>query len=495
LEIPSNDHGHGSRIYPLSRTVRIAPRGRVKVNLYQPYINIAGGYITVIIDGRERSSLNPLPLLRSDLTGYHNEVGILISKAVLPRTPAKHPGYSYILSNIPVEEWSDNWLAFSRYPMVIVTGSDVDRMSAGTRTALVSYAECGGILVLDEDRSDINSWRKLKSKMNEWDLYSAGFGKIITAQKNFSNVSPGGWGRIHRLTNPENAALRSDVRLSNVNAGFPVVAKSNISPVVIFAIMLLFSILIGPLNIYILARKKKKIWLLWTVPAGALIFTLVLMGYALLSETWGGYTRSRTLTVLDENTRRATSLGRLAYYYPIPPWSGLSFSPHTEITSIGGRETGRVYSIDWTDGQHLKSGWLIAKTPCQLLLRKNESRRERLEISRHNGKLTLTNGLGAHIERLALWDFDNKFYTASEIRPGAKIELRENKAAASGAKQGRLSLSFGEAQLMPPADFKLMPGSYCARLRHNPFVEPGRKASNHKDEANLVGIMRRETAK
>ena len=225
------------------------------------------------------------------------------------------------------------------------------------------------------------------------------------------------------------------------------------------------------------------------------MFTLVLLVYALGSETWGGHTRSRTITVLDENTRRAVSLGRLAYFYPIPPGGGLSFSPYTEVGTYGANRSNRLYAIDWTNGQHFKSGWFVAKTPCQLTVRKNEPRRERLEVKRHNGKITITNGLGAYIKKLTLWDFDRKSYTASNIKPGAKVELTAEKSNIKPfhLRTDKLSLRF---DITPDSDFKFIPGSYVVKLRRNPFVEPGHKFSkNHIDESSLIGIMRKEVVK
>lgn len=499
LEIPTNDMGYGARIYPLSRTVNLAPGATVKLRLYQPHINLNGHKVRVFIDGREEGYQNPLTFSPSYLTRYGNDCEILITKAAMskkPPEPKSGSGTVYVLSNIPVSEWSDNWLAFSRYPLIVTAKEDFEQMSLGTRIALINYAECGGVLVVSGELGSLNSWKRFKKVVGLWNIYSAGFGKIVTSSKDFGKIPKAKWNQIYRMASSVKAVMATNRSVSSANSSFPVVEKLNISPGIIFTIMLIFAILIGPLNIYILSKKKRKIWLLWTVPAGALVFTLVLLLYALSSETWGGHTRSRTLTVLDENTRRAISLGRLAYFYPIPPAGGLMFSPYTEVGTYGVEHSNRIYSIDWTNGQHFKSGWLIAKTPCQLIVRKNEPRRERLEVSRHNGKLTITNGLGAYIEKLTLWDFDKKRYTASGIKPGAKVELSSENTTTTHFHYERLNNSFASFALSHPEDFKLIPGSYVARLRHNPFVEPGRKFSkNHKGDASLVGIMRKEVAK
>ena len=501
LELPKSDGMFGARIYPLSRTVNIAPQATVKLLLYQPHISLTGSGVRVIIDGSEWDSGNPLNFHANHFSYYNNGWEILVTKTAMSKNPPEikgKPGYNYVLSHIPVSEWSDNWLAFSRYPLIITVKDDFAEMSPGARTALIKYAECGGILVIDGEIGSLNPWQKFKTGGKAWNIYSAGFGKIITAVKPFDKISHSDWERVYRLANSVVITMRTPNKnsVSQANSSFPVVKKINISPGIIFFIMLIFAILIGPVNIIVLTRKKRKIWLLWTVPAGALAFTLILMVYALVSENWGGYTRSRTLTVLDENSRRAISLGRLAYFYPIPPGGGLRFSLYTEVSTYGINNSNRIFAVDWTNGQHFKSGWLVAKTPCHLLLRKNESRRERLEVHRHNGKITVTNGLGAHIQKLSLVDFDRKSYTVSDLKPGAKAELVPWKNRGGSFRPNDLSRHFSAFDLNIGTDFKLVPGSYVAKLRRNPFVEPGRKFSlKHQDEATLVGIMRKEAAK
>jgi hypothetical protein len=499
LEIPNNDMGYGTRIYPLSRTVNIPPGTKVKLKLYQPHIGMRGHQIRVLVDGREQSYQNTLTFSPSNFTGYGNDSEILITKAAMSKNPPaleSGSGNVYILANIPVRDWSDNWLAFSRYSLIVTAQEDFEKMSVGTRIALINYAECGGILLVSGELGALNSWQRFKKTIGVWNVYSAGFGKIVTTSKAFDKIPRTKWNQIYRMASSVKAVLKTDATVNSANSNFPVVKKLNISPGIIFSIMFVFAILIGPINIYILSKKKRKIWLLWTVPAGALLFTLVLLAYALSSETWGGHTRSRTLTVLNENTRRAVSLGRLAYFYPIPPSGGLRFSPYTEVGTYGINRSSRIYAVDWTNGQHLKSGWLIAKTPCQLMVRKNEPRRERLKVNRHNGQITITNGLGTHIEKLTLWDFDKKPYTALNIKPGAKVELTVEISNKKAFRTDSLNASFTHFTELNTNDFKLIPGSYVATLRRNPFVEPGRKFSaNHKDQATLVGIMRKEVSK
>jgi hypothetical protein len=52
----------------------------------------------------------------------------------------------------------------------------------------------------------------------------------------------------------------------------------------IIALMLIFVIAIGPLNIIVLNRRKRRTWMLWTIPAISLTTTLLVFAYSLLRE-------------------------------------------------------------------------------------------------------------------------------------------------------------------------------------------------------------------
>ena len=45
----------------------------------------------------------------------------------------------------------------------------------------------------------------------------------------------------------------------------------------LFTFVLIFALVIGPVNIYFLTRTRRRIWLLWTVPACSLIWPALVM--------------------------------------------------------------------------------------------------------------------------------------------------------------------------------------------------------------------------
>ena len=92
-----------------------------------------------------------------------------------------------------------------------------------------------------------------------------------------------------------------------------------------FMLMLAFAILVGPANYFFCARKNKRIWMLWTSPALSALFIGVVFAYALLSDGIRPWGRSVVVTLLDEKSHMAATLGTTAWYAPMGAGSGLQF--------------------------------------------------------------------------------------------------------------------------------------------------------------------------
>ena len=81
-------------------------------------------------------------------------------------------------------------------------------------------------------------------------------------------------------------------------------------------------------------------------------------------------------------------------------------------------------TVDWTHDQHLASGWVTARVPSHFMVRKSETRRERITVRRGtNTDLRIVNGLGADIHQFWLADKDGTIYSASAIPAGEEAKL------------------------------------------------------------------------
>jgi hypothetical protein len=238
----------------------------------------------------------------------------------------------------------------------------------------------------------------------------------------------------------------------------------------------------------------------------------MVFGYSVISEGFTGQYRTAAWTILDENTHQATSVGYTAFYSPLTPSDGLRFSTDTELTLQTGpqvasyrpsRQERQTRLVDWTDGQHLKAGWVQSRIPAYFQFRTSQTRRERLTVQREGDRLVVVNGLGAAIRALHLADADGHVFTAVDIPAGAKATLTpaEPLAASAAGRPDMRTVYFaclsnitsvhGGTGRLKALDF-LQPGTYLATLDNSPFVEPGLKGARPYQCLGVVyGIMKR----
>ncbi|HEY7309407.1 MAG TPA: hypothetical protein VH643_08630 [Gemmataceae bacterium] len=405
----------------------------------------------------------------------------------------------------PVELWSHNWLAYSRYDGIVVTGDDLKAMSPAVRTALWQYVETGGaLLVLGE--ADLRGLSVTGEKTSEdgWRLIESGFGRcIVSPDDNFDRwkdehfqLIAASWSEtVKPWDNPRNSY--------DANERFPVVEDIGIPIKGLFVLMFLFAVAIGPINFLVLARKKRRIWILWTTPAISLVTCLAVFGYMLLSEGWEGQLRTETFTLLDEGTHRATTVGWTAVYSPLTPSNGLHFSYETEVIpqrmNEGRRAGVRSCTLDWSRDQHLASGWVEARVPAHFKVRKSEMRHKRVNIHREaDGKVSMVNALGAEITLITYADEHGRLYSGEHIAAGAPASLTpknvpEVPQPVQTMRQVYLSSNWliGAQGIASAPQRYLRPNSYLAEVDDSPFLEDAlRKARTRKCHAVIMGVLK-----
>jgi hypothetical protein len=285
-------------------------------------------------------------------------------------------------------------------------------------------------------------------------------------------------------------------------------------------LMLAFVLIIGPLNLFILSRMQRRIWLLWTIPAVALLTTTGMFAYSFFREGFTPDVRIEGLTYLDQVNRRAASMGLAAFYCPLTPSEGLFFSSETEATPLVEAWDYRSSSqreMDWTRGQHLGRGWVSARVPAHFALRKAENRRERLQLERSGNRLSIVNGLGAEITSLQLRDEAGQIHFASKVPAGQKAGLTlstidpvaplpgsnatplpvnsTNQVDLSNARAFAHKCGLGPlaSNVVAEASAFLAPGTYIAELDGNPFLENALvskgRASRNRVKSIVYGVL------
>ena len=316
-----------------------------------------------------------------------------------------------------------------------------------------------------------------------------------------------------------------------------------LAPVAAFRVLItLFVLAIGPLNYFLLRRRRRLHWLVITIPVSAGVVTAALFAYAVLAD--GLYTRARvrSVTQIDQRNQRAACWSRISYYAGLAPSRGLTFSDDIVVIPLeriarGEREPRR--DLIWQGDQWLVSGWLRSRTPTQLLTVRSRASRFGLDIDdarAAEGELSVRNGLGSEIHQLLVRTKDGEYFGSSDVAPDAankaipvdpvKVleQLRPffgkaqpglpqgvdvSNASIYGSrnsfrrmgyyytrgdkttttKTGRLETTLATLQRSIPdkGSNGLAPGSYVAVVRKSPEVELGTEATEESSLHVVIG--------
>lgn len=530
--------GYGHYIRQITRTVTVPAGSTAGVSLFQPPLPIYGSWAEVVIDGRYQREPIQLTTINHCRYSYRggdgycvllsrrigfDEVNQGLQKAASDSSAAPGMGGSALmggypgtaistylaLAEVPVSEWSKNWLSYSRYSGILLTGQEWTEAPPSVKRALLEYVRCGGCLSVIGDgelEKDFSCFDQ--STQRQFKAYYPGFGMLLTTHReNPSNWTPAEWEFVKESWRSSSRNLTTTKGIKDANDWFCVVEDLSIPVRGLLLIVLIFAILMGPANLFILSRKKRQIWLLWTVPALSLTASAIVFGYAVVAEGWKGHTRSQTLTILDQRENLATTIGIAAFYCPLTPRDGLHFDYETECTlqvsrdmHHGSSNNGR--QVDWTEDQHLTSGWVTARVPAHFKLRKSQMRREKIVFSgRTPLPVNALNGFGVPVETLYYADGQGTVYRAENIQPGAKIQMQPLDLSLTQTQQDpHFARKFFEGDwhsvineiLKNPVHY-LRPNDYIAIVREPLFVEQalGRQKSE-AFESVIYGINQEE---
>lgn len=509
LHLPQQAYFGGT----VTRSVTVEPGSTANVSMFVS-IPIGGNGLGVEIDGQMQTDIVAVNMSGY---GYESRPALLLSQgasgrgfqtraAAALKNADGREDFAASKAETAVSEWSKTWLGYSSYDAVVVTADEMRVMPEPVASALLKYVECGGTLLIFGTWLPPAGWQIEKDQSGPLSFYNAGFGVCIVSENGVMEaLTPGNWQAmsaawkdsqlpwINRLTMPYD--------LASANTALPVTENVSIPVRGLLLIMLFFVIIIGPINLLVLSKKKKRMWLLWTVPVISLITCFAVSAYSLFSEGWGGRARYLSYTILDERSHRAATIGFNAFYAPLTPGDGLRYAPETEVSVLMTRyyysyDNAPNRSSDWTEDQHLETGWVTARTPAHFTIRRNETRRERMTITRGgDGSVSIVNGLGVTIKNIKFADEKGVIYTGSDIAAGASFILERTTDRLTPQHDLTRKAFAGDwialVQRPSAASDLPRPMSYVADLETSPFLEDGLKGVRQKkSEARVLGIMK-----
>jgi hypothetical protein len=515
----SLEASYSSELGSVSRTFIIGPLETRIEAIYFPVIEISSRGIRVEVDGVEvRDVLKPNVSVYKNYYGRDQAlVDARISRSEFDGVFAGVSGGSSRRSHGDVEmnqfegsnsQFATNWLAYSQFNFLLFYADSFAEMNAEARRAIFSYLRAGGSMMILGDFSPPEDFAPANfaapKGVVDFRSYASGFGRLFVApQDALSTVATSSGNPFPSLiTDPLTSVVNSSGGLFEFDEN----QLDNVSVQWLMILIYAFAFIIGPVNVYVLHKIGRKIWVFWTVPAASVICCLMIFGYYLLFESSIVLVKKRAVTLLDENKNLGITLGSLGVFSSSTNTEGLKFSSDTEVMVLGDRRSRRFergQTILLNDGQHFRDGWIRPKIPRYFHLRRVHTCRERLTIENTGSGCEVLNGLGADIIDLSIMMDDAHIWEARNVPAGARTRLQKTaRIRKSSLSPTSMSQFFASEWYKRYANLKsaphqyLKPGMYIAHLKKAPFIEKLDFDDSENDEDSfVVGIMARGTGK
>jgi hypothetical protein len=409
--------------------------------------------------------------------------------AVSPARPAPSQPLDVVLAP---ERLPDNWLGYTSLRAVLIGPTEWQALSEPQRNALLTWTACGGDLFLvDGDAaSAIPGLQKTAAGTGSARAYffgrvheptaasvaTAGLADVLTKT---ASLQDGNWAL------PANKAVDWG-KIAGRGFLLTIPGVEGIPARAFFFILVVFSVLIGPVNYWLLWRARRQVLVVLTTPLISAIFILVLGGYVLAGEGIGVRGRAVTFTMLDQARKQAATRASASLYAAgMAPTGGLRFARDEAVFPLGpaGEGTRDTLVIDLTESQRFAAGLINARSPTNLETISFRPARERLNFSRHNSGVSVVNGLNATIRAL-IYRSGDVHYLTSPLQPGQTGNLGPRLRHAADELPPGLPLGLSkrfEHLLRNPPD-----GSFLAVVDRSPFWNPGVGAVDERGSFHVV---------
>jgi len=409
---------------------------------------------------------------------YSTTPGSVIGRSGFPPSFAgRFPQMDYLLepSRLP-----GTWTGFTSVRAVAIGKTEWDQLNDSQKNALVTWVACGGDLILvDGQVADL-----LPSM------------PASTATQPDRTVGRHFFGRVHALTSATLQSAGLTVALNGLddsrNEAWSLPANGasdwgsietrgfrlripgidGIPARVYLSILVIFSVIIGPVSFWFLWRRRQRVLLVLTAPIISFVFIVLLAGYAVAGEGFGVYGRAATFTILDEATKQAaTRAAGSMYAAGMTPSGGLRFGRDVAVFTVGtsGSGTRERLSLDLSQAQQYSGGVIQARAPTNIDQVSFRPARERLTFTRGAEGVTVVNGLDATLTHLVYRDVDAAYRLDAPLAPGAKTTLTRGDLDPKQLVPETLAIRSKFIELIEQQPR----GSYVAVLDRSPFWEPG----------------------
>ncbi len=345
----------------------------------------------------------------------------------------------YEFETVDPARWPADWRVWSSFRNLVLTGEDYDALDGARRNALHEWVAQGGYLLVD--RVPVQS-------ASGGVMTSVGFGRIynpprdlkgdlmsVAASNSQQRNAP--WAKVARLLTNDD---RADWALTK-----PVL--------VLVGFLVLFGIVVGPVNVFFFAPASRRQRLFVTVPVLSIGASLVLGLIIVVKDGFGGQGTRRSLVMLMPGENKALVFQQQVSRTGVLMRKEFSLPADTMIAMGDGGSSG-VDSVQQLrrDGESLSGAWFTSRATQSHDLRRITPTRARVELVAGGtvGEAPVVqSSVTAVLRDFRYVDKQGKRWVADELPPGRRVTLSPTNTMDAGDTPG-VFRAFGAASELAP---------------------------------------------
>jgi hypothetical protein len=370
-----------------------------------------------------------------------------------------------------------DWLAFSAFDCVLMTDNDWSNVPAGARNAILSWVNLGGQLVIYSSGSPSTASLGIPAETGHGIVHIDLIGRDLKLAPNPTLARIG-------TNNPvrnRNTAIRSDF-----NSTWPLQVRFGSQAFhygVFIAVLIIFGILVGPVNLFVFAKSGQRHRLFITTPLISLAASVVLIILIILQDGFGGNGMRRILMEVrpdagqnaaflhqEQFSRTGILTGSRFTVDPACLFSPVPIARSRWSRYTDGSDTRGSFNLQPGGGKMEASGdWWQSRSEHGHALSAVVPTRGRIERTATPG--TLVSTFGFQIETLYFLDENNQWHRAESIATGKPFSLTPVDATMAEPALAKLANDFSTRNRMMLERAKNRPGHFVAVTSQAPGIE------------------------
>lgn len=418
------------------------------------------------------------------------------------------------IAEIGYDWMSTNWQAYSSLDMAVVE-TESGMPSQAELDALLAWVRMGGVVMFSGRNvnqsmaaiEDVRGWledRFLVQTSARGPLgvrtYQCGFGRVLVhSGEDLLDGEEAQEAILGILRSKIRTGLTPSPRGSRISGSgvAPNIPGVGILPYRAFVtLMVIFAVVVGPINFWYMRRRDTPIKLLFTIPLLAAGSSVAILSYGFFWQGVSIRTDSHSVSLLDQRTGLVSTADSRALFAGLAPGRGLVPGQGTAIFPLGVdlvNRTDATYNIEQDGATSFDMGFLPSRVQVRQAVLTARTTHLRLEFDESAGGLVVRNALDVPVEGLVVHNRDGAWYSLVDrtIEIGGEARLALIDGSPKSDRQVWSERKPEEFWTFHPLDLPELPrGSYTAHLESDPFIDDcGIRTTEVSGSHGLLGVM------